>query len=195
MAIYIEEILKSIDDITEAELASLCAKGDRSAMRVLYNKYATRLTILIYRYVGDYQEAKDLMHDTMIEVFNSIGRYHHRNEGGLYSWISSVAIHTTIDWIRKQGKLKLTNLEEKEYSSETNIAEITDISIQVLEKCINQIPVTKRIILNLYCIEGFSHKQIAEQLGISEKASSSMLAKAKKILASKLEEYSKKQGR
>ena len=176
---------------SEKELAALCAKSDRSACRELYTRYAARVYMLCFRYSNDREEAEDLTHDTMIEVFGSIKRFSYKGEGSLYAWIRKIAFYVTVDWIRKRRVLDVSPLREDEpVIDESGTDDQTaDIPVPALMEMISTLPETQRLILNLYCIDGVSHKEIAEMLGIKMKTSSSLLSKAKKALSEKIKEY------
>ena len=182
--------MKKSADISERELAALCAKGERPAMRELYNRYAAKLAALCSRYSDGPVEGMDLMHDTMVKVFKTIGKYNYTGEGSLYAWLRKVAINMAIDRIRRERRLDISSLDDDPVEIEEDGAgDITTIPNSALRKMISSLPEAKRLIFNMFCIEGFSHKEIAEMLNILPGASSSTLAKAKKSLARMINEY------
>jgi len=177
-------------EIDEQELAILCAKKDKSAMKELYTRYAARLTVLCTRYSDSPEDGLDLMHDTMCKVLDSIGKYQHRRNGSLYAWICRIAVHLAIDRSRKDKKWKISSLEDNYFDIvEYDQPEIEAIPEEVLLSFISQLSITRRSVFNLFCIEGTPHKEIAERLGISEAASRSTLSKAKKDLADMIKRY------
>ena len=185
--------LKKGIEIDEQELAERCAKGERPAMKELYSRYAARLSALCSRYSDGPTEGMDIMHDTMVKVFRKIGMYRYNGEGSLYSWLSRLAVNTAIDRLRKEGRLRVISFREDfPESEEAEQNEIISVPGPEIRSMIRKLPETKRIIFNMFCIEGFSHKEIAERLGITERASTSILAKAKKSLAVMVKEYLKK---
>ncbi|MBQ6253890.1 MAG: RNA polymerase sigma factor [Bacteroidales bacterium] len=181
--------------MSERELATLCSRSDRSACRELYMRYAARVFALCLRYTNDRAEAEDLMHDTMIKVYGAIGRFSYKGEGSLYSWIRSIAVHLAIDLIRKNNAQIIGSLDENEIQIADEASDSQrEIPFRILSEMITTLPQTQRLIFNLYCIEGFSHKEIADLLGIKMKTSSSLLAKAKKRLNVMVEQYLKAKG-
>lgn len=181
-------------DIGERDLALQCSKGDRSAMRELYNRYAARLSALCSRYATGEAEGVDLMHDTMTKAYRNIGRFRYRGEGSLYAWLSRMAVNFCIDRLRKEGRLGVPVSEEVLLEIEDPPAEdVKSIPLQDLQAMIASLPDTKRVIFNMFCVDGFSHKEIAEKLGIAERTSSSLLARAKKSLSRMIHEYMEKQ--
>lgn len=179
--------------IGEEELANLCSKGDILARKELYTKYAAWLTMICSRYADSSVEAKDLMHDSMVEVFRSIKNFEYRGNGSLRAWIRSIAVNTAIDKKRKHFFYNTIDLQDIQNEiAYVHPDEADSVPLSVLKTMISELPETKRVIFCLYCIEGFSHRQISDRLGITENASSSMLSKAKKMLALKIKAYLKK---
>ena len=181
-------------DIGEKDLALQCAKGDRTAMRELYNRYAARLSALCSRYATGAEEGVDLMHDAIGKAFRNMDRFQYRGEGSLYSWLSRMAVNLCIDRLRKEGRLGIPVSEDVLLDIEDPPAEeVKSIPLQDLQAMIASLPDTKRVIFNMFCVDGFSHREIAEKLGIAERTSSSLLARARKSLAQMIHEYMEKQ--
>ena len=170
----------------------LCAKGDRSAMRELYNRYAARLGALCSRYANGPEEGMDLMHDTMAKAFGKMGQYRYRGEGSLYSWLSRMAVNLCVDRLRKEGRLGVQVPEDGIPDiPDPPAEEVRAVPLQDLQAMIASLPDSKRVVFNMFCVDGFSHREIAEKLGITEKSSSSTLARAKKMLSRMIQEYKK----
>lgn len=196
MNVYKVEQLENKPEISEKELAQLCARGDSSARKELYNRYATRLCALCSRYTNGAEEGIDLMHDTMIKAFQKIRHYRYGGTGSLYAWLSRMAINMAIDRIRKQGKLSIIALDENTPDvEEPTPEEIRSIPLPVLQRMIASLPDSKRLVFNMFCIDWLSHREIAKQLGITEKTSSSTLSKAKKMLSTIIKNHTKRDGR
>ena len=124
-----------------------CAKGDRSAMRELYNRYATRLSALCSRYATGAEEGMDLMHDTMTKAFRNMGRFQYKGEGSLFSWLGRMAVNLCIDRLRKEGRLGVPVPEEILPEIEDPPAEeVKSIPLQDLQAMIASLPDTKRVI-------------------------------------------------
>jgi len=180
-------------DIQDIELASLCASGDNSAREELYRRYAGGLYAICLRYLGDRELAKDLMHDSMIKIFDSVGRY--RPVGSLKSWCSKITINMVIDYIRKRKKLDIYTLDNAgDKFTEPQNDDVQTIPEEELMRMVMSLPTAKRLVFNLYCVENYSHKEIADMLGINEKTSSSLLFKSRKQLAAMIYEYKLKMG-
>ena len=193
IVIYSENQLAEIINIEDIELARLCARGDEKARHELYTRYAAYLYALCIRYVGDRELARDLMHDGMIKIFDTIGKY--RPTGSLKSWCARVTVNMVIDHMRKSRRMDLQPIEQtQEKIPEPQNEEVAKIPKTELMRMVGQLPETKRIIFNLFCVEGYSHKDIAQMLDIKEKTSSSLLFKAREQLAENVRDYIRKNG-
>jgi len=182
---------------TEQELARLCTAGDREAQGELYSLYASRLYALCYRYVADREEAQDLMHDAMIKAMDSFKSFSFTGEGSLYAWLRRLTVNVVIDRLRQMSKLRLVPLDQ---TIEPGITDTDDdaadnIPAQALLDMVAALPSVRRTVFNMYCIDGFSHKDIAAAIGITEKGSASILAKARAQLKSQVNDYLKRTGR
>ena len=172
------------ESFSERELATLCAAKDKKAQGELYDRYAGRLFTLCFRYVGDREEAQDLMHDSMIKAMDSMGAFRYNGEGSLYAWLQRLTVNVTIDRLREMSKLRMVSLEDA----------VDSIPAQVMLDMIAALPDVRRTVFNMYCIDGYSHKDIAAAIGITEKGSASILAKARAQLRNAINDYLKRTG-
>ena len=182
---------------TEQELASLCTAGNREAQGELYGQYASRLYALCYRYVADREEAQDLMHDAMIKAMDSFRSFSYTGDGSLYAWLRRLTVNVVIDRLRQMSKLRLVPLDQtiEPGITDTDDDAADDIPAQVLMDMVAALPSVRRTVFNMYCIDGFGHKDIAAAIGITEKGSASILAKARAQLKSQVNDYLKRTGR
>ncbi len=169
---------------TEAELIKGCTKGDRAVQKALYDLYCRKMIVLCQRYAKTTLEAEDILQEGFIKVFASIKNF--RSESSLSTWITRIMINTALNHQRQ--KLYLHPMVEVE---KTNLVENEEISLSgfhfsELIKLIQSLPDGCRVIFNLFAIEGYSHKEIAELLGISEGTSKSQYNRAKSLLKAKL---------
>lgn len=182
--------MRKVSGIDERELALLCSKGDSEAIRELYNRYAARLRVVCSRYSGGPAEGMDLTHDTIIKALREIGRFNYKGEGSLFAWLKKLAVNLAIDRLRREGRLELQNVAEDSFIAEAPEQEVMrSVPLAELLRMVSELPEAKRLVFNMFCFDGFSHKEIASRLGISEKSSSSTLAKAKKLLIARLETW------
>lgn len=183
-----ESNLEESLNIEDLELARLCARGDDKARKEMYTRYAGSLYAICIRYVGDRELARDLMHDSMIRIYDTIGKY--RPTGSLKAWMSRVTVNLVIDHMRKERKFLIVPLEgEQEKIPEPSAEEMRTVPKEELIRMISALPEAKRVIFNLFCVEGYSHKDISKMLGIKEKTSSSLLFKAREQLAGNIKDY------
>ena len=178
--------------VSESELALRCARKDSEAQSELYTRYAGRLYAVCFRYTGDRDDAQDLMHDAMIKAMESIGSFHYNGEGSLYAWLRRLAVNVSIDRLRELGRYQTVSLDstmEAIVSESQDEDDVDSIPAQVMLDMIAALPDVRRTVFNMYCIDGFSHKDIAKALGISESGSTSILAKARASLRKALTCY------
>jgi RNA polymerase sigma-70 factor (ECF subfamily) len=178
-------------DLDEQALAICCSKKDRMAEEELYNRYAARVFTLCRRYTDSPDDAKDLMQESLIQALDKIASYRYSGKGSLYGWISRIAINRALNQIRrKRWKTVSLDLREDSIPDPTD-EEMATIPQEKLLEWISKLPDVRKAVFNLYCIDGYSHKEIAEMLKISEKGSAGMLAKARKQLKEEINRYLK----
>ena len=185
------------ESFSERELASRCTANDREAQGELYARYAARLYALCFRYLGDKEEAQDLMHDSMIKAMGSIRFFSYNGEGSLYAWLRRLTVNVVIDRLRNMSKLRLVPLDTTmEWDvPETDDEDVQSIPASVMLDMVASLPSVRRTVFNMYCIDGFSHKEIAAAINISEKGSASILAKSRAQLREAVNDYLKRMGR
>ena len=175
---------------SEQELARLCTAGDREAQGELYAQYASRLYALCYRYIAEREEAQDLMHDAMIKAMDSFWTFHYTGDGSLYAWLRRLTVNVVIDRLRQKSKLHLVPLDQTvETGNADDYEDADDIPVDVMLGMVASLPSVRRAVFNMYCIDGFSHREIAAALGISEKGSASILAKSRAQLREAIKDY------
>lgn len=177
--------------MNETDLTERCRAGDNTARKELYERYAGQLLGICYRYVGDRDTAEDLLHDGFIKVFDSFDKFTYRGEGSLRAWLSRLMVNISLDYLRKNEITRhmLTLDDAPEIVAAPPEEDISIIPKEVLAKFIAELPVGYRTVLNLSVMEELSHREIADQLGIKERTSSSQLFRAKQVLAKRINEY------
>ena len=185
--------------LTEQDLALGCARKDRDAQGELYARYATGLYALCLRYIEDREEARDLMHDAMIKAMDNFKSFRYAGEGSINAWLSRIAVNMAIDRLKENSKFRQIPLElvsegEIENALEPDAESVREIPGGVLDEIIAELPPVKRTVFNMYCIDGFSHKEIAGKLGITERGSTSIMAKARASVKKAILSYLNKTG-
>lgn len=168
------------------DLIDRCKNNDRIAQRAIYELYSKKLFVVCLRYSSDYSEAEDMLQEGFIKIFHKIDKYNH--SGSFGGWLSRLISNNCIDIIRKKPNLYALT-DAKENSLENYTLDAVDSLIgEDLLKVIQSLPTGYRTIFNMYVIEGYPHKEIAEKLNISPGTSKSQLNRARKLLQKKLEE-------
>jgi RNA polymerase sigma-70 factor (ECF subfamily) len=165
---------------SEESLVRACQQADARAQRRVYERYAPRMLSLCGRYLPDEFEAEEAMIEGFMKVFDRIGQF--RLEGSFEGWIRRIMVTESLMYLRsKKGTGWQTSYEDVEYETEP-VAASTDLEADELHQLVQQLPPGYRAVFNLYAIEGYSHAEIAETLGISENTSKSQLHRARALL-------------
>ena len=168
-----------------------CIKGKRKYQKQLFEMFYGKMMAVCMRYAKDQDEAQDMVQNGFIKIFKKLDVYNF--EGSLEGWIRRIMVNTAIDQIRKNKRdpfsieedSRIQNIEEEVPFSEEDEYE-TKIQAEEAIKAISNLSPAYRTVFNMYVMEGFTHKEIAEYLGISEGTSKSNLAKAKQKLKAAL---------
>ena len=164
----------------EDELIKGCLRRDRTAQKRLYEAYSSKLYGLCYRYVKDSMEAEDVLVTAFMKVFEKIDQF--KNEGSFEGWIRRIVVNEALTSLRRNRSMYLeTELEQVDY--DPNYKTLHDhLEAEDLIQLVNELPTGYRIVFNMYAIDGYSHKEIAEALNISENTSKSQLSRARTYL-------------
>jgi RNA polymerase sigma-70 factor (ECF subfamily) len=167
--------------MTEELMLTGCIKNNASAQEALYNRFSPRMLGVCYRFAKNREDAEDMLQEGFIKVFTQIHQY--RNEGALEGWIRRIIVHTCINILKKNKKF--ADSVDIIHATSVHVKEEMIPSImqakQVVE-CIRTLPLGYKTVLNLYAIEGYSHKEIADMLDIEESTSRSQYTRAKAML-------------
>jgi len=174
--------------LSENELIDGCRKGNRASQKALYEHYCRKMLVVCLRYSKTTAEAEDILQEGFVKVFNALKDF--RQESKLETWITRIMVNTALNVQRR--KLYLYPMVDVE---ELNLPDVelsvSGIHFSQLLEMIQTLPQGCQIVFNLFAIEGYSHKEIAEQLGISEGTSKSQFARAKSLMQTKLLKESK----
>lgn len=170
---------------TEKELIEGCKKGNRQSFEFLYQMYAGRLLAIAMRYSFTTFEAEDILQDAFIKIFSAIKTFGYK--GSFEGWLKRIVVTTAINHYHKdKAKQSQTDVYDMEGECDDVIDIIAKISADELLEIIQTLPHGYRMVFNMYVIEGYTHKEIAEMLSISEGTSKSQLAKGRMLLKNKL---------
>jgi len=167
--------------MTEEQMLAGAIKNNAAAQEALYNRFSPRMLGVCYRFARNKEDAEDMLQEGFIKVFTQLHQY--RNEGALEGWIRRIVVHTCINILKKNKKF--AESVDIIHANSIHIREEMIPSImqakQVVE-CIRMLPLGYKTVLNLYAIEGFSHKEIGMLLDIEESTSRSQYTRAKAML-------------
>lgn len=171
----------------DLKLIESCIKGDRAAQKVIYDRLAPRMFPVCIRYVGDRELAQDILQDGFVTLFTRLDTY--KGEGSFEGWARKIFVTTALMELRKKDALKMSeDLETVKGMKTETTTQLQNIGYKDLMKVITQLPTGFRTVFNMYAIEGYSHKEIGEILGISETTSRTQLSRARIWLQNKLKE-------
>lgn len=167
-------------------------RGDRSAMRRLYDRYSGFAMATALRYVPDRDDACDIVQDAFVKVFQSVAQFEYRGEGTLKSWLSRIVANEALGFLRHRSGLTFTDdiPDDAADAEDPDISQVTD---EQLAQLIASLPEGYRVVLNMYVFGEMSHKEIAAELGISPSTSASQFFHAKKMLARMINDLRKKE--
>lgn len=161
-----------------------CKSKDRHAQRFLYEHFSGRMMGLCGRYIKDRMEAEDVMVVGFTKVFDRISQF--KGEGSFEGWIRRIMVNESLSYIRKNKSMYLeTDIEAADREPDYERLD-SELEAEDLRKLIADLPTGYRIVFNLYAIDGYSHQEIADQLGISENTSKSQLSRARALLQKRL---------
>lgn len=167
--------------MTEEAIVQGCLKNNPAAQKELYMTYSAKMLAVCYRYAHKREDAEDMLQEGFIKVFSQIHTF--ENRGAFEGWIRRIMVHTCINTLKKNKKfnesvdiIHATSLQVREETVPSIIQ-----AKQVVE-CIRLLPIGYRTVLNLYAVEGFSHREIGEMLDIEESTSRSQYTRAKAML-------------
>lgn len=165
-----------------------CKKGKRQAQKEVYDTWSSILLGICMRYLHNIQEAEDVLQESFVKIFTHINDF--KGDGSFEGWMKRIVVNTTLNQIKKNRRIN----EELEIDTAYNLKSEAIINLEnydskIILNELNNLPDGYRIILNLYAIEGFSHKEIANEMGIAESTSRSQFLRAKAFLKKKLENY------
>ena len=168
---------------SEEILAAWCAKGDRKSQKYLYETYTNQMFRLLLRYTGNAHDADDVLVVAFTKVLKNIGDFNFRGKGSLGAWIKKIMVNEALMFLRSKKQTEL--LDENEQIAD-DIDAGSKLDAEDVYNLVKDLPTGYRTVFNLFIIEGYSHKEIAEMTGTSESTSKSQLKKARKKLQEKI---------
>lgn len=170
---------------SERELLEACKRGERTAQKKLYDSLAAKMFAICLRYMGQRDAAEDVLQEGFITLFSRLDSY--SGEGSFEGWARKIFVNTALMELRKKDALKMSeDLETAWNVSSDGVSQVQSVGYRELLKLIASLPPGYRTVFNLSVIEGYSHKEIAQTLGITEATSRSQLQRARVMLQEKI---------
>lgn len=174
----------------ESQLVENCIKGERASQKALYEMYSAKMFSICLKYSKNQMDAEDILQEGFVKLFNNLARF--RGEGSFEGWVRRIFVNTAIEHIRRKklntsvGEGMENLIADKHHNALDNLYEKDII------KTSQTLSDGYRTVFNLYAIDGYSHKEIASKLGITESTSKSQFSRAKAILRNMIQNKSKK---
>jgi len=166
--------------LSEKEIIEGCMTGKREHQEMFYKYFSPKMFGICLRYANDYHAAEDILQEGFIKVFKNLGKF--RGEGSFEGWVKRIFINTAIEYYRKAVNHKGHSELDKVTFKQIGEVAIENLAAKDLLNMIQKLSPGYQTVFNMYVIDGFSHKEIAGKLGISEGTSKSQLARARAIL-------------
>ena len=167
--------------MTDEQMLTGSIKNNAAAQEQFYDRYSPRMLGVCYRFAKNREDAEDMLQEGFIKIFAQL--QHYRSEGAIEGWIRRIVVHTCINFLKKNKKFTDT----VDLANATNLHSHAHLLPSIMQakqivECIRLLPLGYRTVLNLYAIEGYSHKEIGELLEIGESTSRSQYTRAKAML-------------
>ena len=171
---------ESNHNIDETDLIKGCIDGDRRMQEALYNRFSPRMYAVCLRYAGNAEEAEDILQEGFIKIFKKLDTF--RSEGSFEGWIRRIFVNTAIEHFRRKRYLQTVSEKEENTIEGKDISVLDKMAAKDIMALIKELSPGYRTVFNMYVVEGYTHKEIADMLNISEGTSKSQLSRAKVIL-------------
>jgi RNA polymerase sigma-70 factor (ECF subfamily) len=171
----------------EQELIQGCVSEDRVSQRQLFETYGRKFMAICKRYMRDDMQAEDVLMESFLKIYNNIKNF--KSEGSFEGWMRRIVVNTAIDHVNKKNRSLLRYCEEVKDETVILPEAIDNLSANELMLMVCELPVGCRTVFNMFVMDGFSHKQIAEHLNIPEGTSKWHMSKARILLQDKLKKY------
>jgi len=166
--------------MSDDELVEGCVRNESKTQEMLFKTFSSKMLAVCLRYVASREEAEDVLQNGFIKVFRKISSY--RNQGSLEGWIKRIMVNTALDELRKGNSLRFAESIDSDTQIASHYVSMEQLEAKDLMKMIQSLPKGFRTVFNLYAIEGYSHKEIGEILGVSESTSKSQYSRARAYL-------------
>jgi RNA polymerase sigma factor (sigma-70 family) len=174
-------------NITESDLLAGCMEGNRRMQEELYRRFSPRMYAVCLRYAGNAEEAEDILQEGFIKVFKKLGSF--RSEGSFEGWVRRIFVNTSIEHFRRKRYLMPVTEKEENTIEGKYLSVLDDLAARDIMALVQELSPGYRTVFNMYVVEGYTHKEIGDMLGISEGTSKSQLSRAKVILQDMVKQF------
>lgn len=179
-----------LTDDTERQLYDWLHDGDHAAMQAFYARYGGRMMGCALRYVGNEDDAKDVLQESLIKIFSRIGDFTYRGRGSLEAWAMRLVANQSLSLLRERKRRGDIDWDRGVPDvADEGEPDVADVPPEVVQHLIEQLPDGYRAVFTLYVVEQLSHEEIARRLGIKRDSSASQLHRAKALLARQITQY------
>ena len=168
----------------EHDLIEGCLLGNPIMQKKLYDQYAPKMFGICMRYAANSEDAKDILQDAFVKVFVNLGKF--KGTGSFEGWMRRVFVNTAIEHYRKKNQLYAISENQEENISNHEVSALDALEADDIIRLISELPNGYRTVFNLFAVEGYSHREIATMMNISEGTSKSQYARAKAWLQEKI---------
>jgi RNA polymerase sigma-70 factor (ECF subfamily) len=173
--------------ISETDLLKGCLEGNRRMQEELYSRFSPKMYAVCLRYAGNAEEAEDILQEGFIKIFKKLDSF--RSEGSFEGWIRRVFVNTAIEHFRRKRYLMPVTEKEENTIEGKYLSVLDDLAARDIMALVQDLSPGYRTVFNLYVVEGYTHKEIADMMGISEGTSKSQLSRAKVILKDMVKQF------
>ena len=173
--------------IPENDLINGCLVGDRRMQEELYRRFSPRMYAVCLRYAGSAEEAEDILREGFIKIFKKLESF--RGEGSFEGWIRRIFVNTAIEHFRRKRYLQPVTEKEENTIEGKSLSALDGLAEKDILALVRQLSPGYRTVFNMYVVEGYTHKEIGDMLGISEGTSKSQLSRAKVILQDMVRQF------
>jgi RNA polymerase sigma-70 factor (ECF subfamily) len=173
--------------ISESDLLAGCLEGNRRMQEELYRRFSPKMYAVCLRYAGNAEEAEDILQEGFIKVFKKLNSF--RSEGSFEGWVRRIFVNTAIEHFRRKRYLMPVTEKEENTIEGKYLSVLDDLAARDIMMLVQDLSPGYRTVFNLYVVEGYTHKEIADMMGISEGTSKSQLSRAKVILQDMVKQF------
>ena len=172
---------------SEYDLINGCKEGNRRMQEEMYRRFSPRMYAVCLRYAGNAEEAEDILQEGFIKIFKKLDSF--RGEGSFEGWVRRIFVNTAIEQFRRKRYLQPVTEREENTIEGKSLSALDGLAEKDILALIKELSPGYRTVFNMYVVEGYTHKEIADMLGISEGTSKSQLSRAKVILQEMVKKY------